>query len=331
MKKLLLGSMALAAMIATPAVAADMPAKAAPPPPVVLYNWTGIYAGFSVGYAWQDFDWAFNPPLLGAPNQSFSLDHNTWIFDGHGGVQVQFGWLVVGAEASYSVTSSDDWARHTGFGVGAAFAETKLHELFTAGVRLGWTPWNNWLLYVAGGYAAGLVETRNIPFAGVGIDGRASLPESEALEYPVRKIPFRQRLRGHDDGRRFRACQGDELPCHGGREAAILEGRKGEIGDVRLAVHRRALEGTGADRFSLMQGDIADPRWLESGRAIHRGRRRQDFRHFRRELDRRRGDAVRQDRHELDARYIRWLDHSGRAGTTALRAASTIGGPNRNR
>ena len=98
MKKLLLGSMALAAMFATPAVAADMPAKAAPPPPVVLYNWTGIYAGFSAGYAWQDFDWAFNPPVPGGVHQAYSFDTDNWIFDGHGGVQVQFGWLVIGRE-----------------------------------------------------------------------------------------------------------------------------------------------------------------------------------------------------------------------------------------
>src|SRR5262249_54896635 len=46
MKRLLLGSM-LAAVIAAPALAADMPAKApvykAPPPPV--WSWTGFYVG----------------------------------------------------------------------------------------------------------------------------------------------------------------------------------------------------------------------------------------------------------------------------------------------
>src|SRR5258707_5465120 len=47
MKKFLLGSVALAAMIAGPAMAADMPLKA--PPPVVVYSWTGCYVGGHVG------------------------------------------------------------------------------------------------------------------------------------------------------------------------------------------------------------------------------------------------------------------------------------------
>src|SRR5258705_13431910 len=47
MKRFLLGSVALAAMIAGPAMAADMPLKA--PPPVVVYSWTGCYVGGHVG------------------------------------------------------------------------------------------------------------------------------------------------------------------------------------------------------------------------------------------------------------------------------------------
>jgi outer membrane immunogenic protein len=152
-------------------MAADMPVKAAPPP-VALYDWSGIYMGFSVGYNWQDFDWAFNPAIPGAPNQAFSLDTDNWIFDGHGGAQVQFGQFVIGVEASYSVTSSR-WASHLGYGIDfGSFAEAKIHELFTAGGRLGWTPWNAVLLYVSGGYAAGLVESRLVAVA-TGLENRA--------------------------------------------------------------------------------------------------------------------------------------------------------------
>lgn len=74
MNKLLLGSMALAAMIAGPATAADMPVKApvykAPPP--ALYSWTGCYLGVNAGYAWNRADSRYtddpnaaNDPLLG--------------------------------------------------------------------------------------------------------------------------------------------------------------------------------------------------------------------------------------------------------------------------
>ena len=59
MKKLLLGTVALAAL-AGPAFAADMPARAytkAPPPytaPALVYNWTGFYIGVHVGGAFTD-------------------------------------------------------------------------------------------------------------------------------------------------------------------------------------------------------------------------------------------------------------------------------------
>jgi outer membrane immunogenic protein len=165
MKKLFLGSMALAAVIAGPAMAADMPVKVKAPPPVVLYDWSGVYMGFGVGYNWQHFDWAFDPGIPGAINQSWSFDNDSWIVSGYGGVQAQFGQFVLGAEVSYNKTSSR-WASHLGFGTNfATTAEAKVHELFTAGGRFGWTPVDKWLLYVGGGYAAGLVETRQISLA----------------------------------------------------------------------------------------------------------------------------------------------------------------------
>jgi outer membrane immunogenic protein len=56
MKKFLLGGAALIAMFAGSAMAADMPVKApvlkAPPPPPVVYNWTGCYIGGNVGGGW---------------------------------------------------------------------------------------------------------------------------------------------------------------------------------------------------------------------------------------------------------------------------------------
>ena len=40
-------------MLAGPAMAADMPIKA-PPPPVVYYDWSGAYVGFNIGGVWSD-------------------------------------------------------------------------------------------------------------------------------------------------------------------------------------------------------------------------------------------------------------------------------------
>ena len=53
MKKLMSASVALAAMIAGPAVAADMPAPVYKAPPMApLYNWSGFYLGIEGGGAW---------------------------------------------------------------------------------------------------------------------------------------------------------------------------------------------------------------------------------------------------------------------------------------
>ena len=55
MKKILAG-LALSALLAAPALAADLPArmpvKAAPAPIITVFSWTGCYIGGHVGYAW---------------------------------------------------------------------------------------------------------------------------------------------------------------------------------------------------------------------------------------------------------------------------------------
>src|SRR6266702_8139334 len=66
MKKLLLGSVALAALaICGPAWAADMPRKAPAAPPAAapaapVVTWTGCYVGGNIGGGWALKDWA-NP------------------------------------------------------------------------------------------------------------------------------------------------------------------------------------------------------------------------------------------------------------------------------
>jgi outer membrane immunogenic protein len=51
MKKLLLPGLAFAALIAGPAMAADLRAPVYKRPVVALYNWTGFYVGLNAGYA----------------------------------------------------------------------------------------------------------------------------------------------------------------------------------------------------------------------------------------------------------------------------------------
>ena len=171
MKRIVLGTIAAAALSfsAIPgASAADLPVKAVPMiVPAVAWNWSGVYVGVSGGWARQNFDWAFNPPIPAAANQAFSLGRSSGIFDVHAGIQRQFGQWLIGVEFAYNWLG-DDFARHTGYGVDAAsFAAARVTQLWTVGPRLGWIPtgMSNAMLYVTGGFASGRVETALITIA----------------------------------------------------------------------------------------------------------------------------------------------------------------------
>jgi len=63
MNKLLVVGIAIAALIAGPAIAADMPA----PAPVAVESWTGFYAGASLGGRFTDSNWMTTCLSVGAP------------------------------------------------------------------------------------------------------------------------------------------------------------------------------------------------------------------------------------------------------------------------
>ena len=153
MKKFLLGSLALAAMIAAPAMAADMPVKAPLPAPVV-YDWSGSYVGFNIGGVWYDVDRTFvNQFPIALP--SFSTEDSDGIFGFHAGVQGQWGSFVLGVEAALSACF-DECRAVSGvlpapFPVNVA-GEHKITNLFTVGPRLGFA-WDRFLLFATGGAA----------------------------------------------------------------------------------------------------------------------------------------------------------------------------------
>jgi opacity protein-like surface antigen len=100
MKNLLVAAAAIVAM-SLPAVAADMPTKG-PAAPVVPapYNWTGFYAGVSLGWGWSSQDLNFITP---AANQitSASIDTDGAVFGGHIGYQYQFGRWSLAQKPAY--------------------------------------------------------------------------------------------------------------------------------------------------------------------------------------------------------------------------------------
>jgi outer membrane immunogenic protein len=121
----------LLATVAVPAFAADMPVKAAPPPP--LPDWSGVYSGIAAGGAWgrQNLNTSVTPlnnlfgtsadrifnglPVLIQPDFDISgacaingcnrLRTSGFIGGGFAGVQKQLGNWVIGIEGSWDWTN----------------------------------------------------------------------------------------------------------------------------------------------------------------------------------------------------------------------------------
>src|SRR5215218_3598898 len=160
MKKFLLGSVGLAAMLAGPAMAADMPIKAPPPPPVAYYDWSGAYIGFNAGGVWNEVNRSFK--VGGAVNPNFGTNDSDGIFGFHAGAQWQWGAWVLGVEAALSGCFSE--CRATSGVVpppGIApntFFQHKITNLFTVGPRLGYA-WDRFMIFATGGYASADLKT----------------------------------------------------------------------------------------------------------------------------------------------------------------------------
>ena len=80
MKKFLIAGAALATMIGTPAFAADMALKAAPPPPTPVCVWCGFYIGVNAGGSWDSND----PAIYIQAGGTASSNLNTSSFAGGG-------------------------------------------------------------------------------------------------------------------------------------------------------------------------------------------------------------------------------------------------------
>ena len=173
MKKFLLTSAALCALIA-PAAAADLAARPyTKAPPFVaaapLYSWTGFYIGGHLGGAFQ-----------GNNNNIFGTsDNGRFIGGGQVGFDYQFSgsWLL-GVEAQYSYVDRNN---NTPFAFAGGTFNQNLRGLGSVTGRLGYT-WGPGLIYAKGGYA--YADTRN---DGTGLfrfdNGRDGYTIGGGLEY----------------------------------------------------------------------------------------------------------------------------------------------------
>jgi outer membrane immunogenic protein len=161
-----------AALLATSALAADLPSRSAPAPAftaVPVFSWTGFYVGAHAGYGFGETKstgaGGFNDP------------------DGFiGGGQIGYNYqlpnrLVLGLEADLSWTDLNS----SGPGVGFGASKADLNYLGTVRARIGYGA-DRFLPYITGGLAYGSTDV-SIPGVGTNDDVRFGWTIGAGVEY----------------------------------------------------------------------------------------------------------------------------------------------------
>jgi outer membrane immunogenic protein len=166
MKRFLVAGCALATSVLA-AMAADMPLKAPPPPPVQIYSWTGCYVGGSVGGIWRHNDattvsvvdggsGAAAAAAAGAVPTAFSYGGSSWLVGGQASCNYQAANWVFGIETDMSDTKlngSETIATNVPkFFPAVSSVSQDANWIGTTRARLGAT-WGSVLLYGTGGVA----------------------------------------------------------------------------------------------------------------------------------------------------------------------------------
>jgi outer membrane immunogenic protein len=177
MKRSLFGIAGIAALIATPVLAADIPLKALPPP-VPLFVWTGFYGGVNAGYSWGSSLNTTNVTAL-ATTYSEGITHRGWEASVEGGYcwqQKPTTAFVACLEARYDFLRerSQSTTIATIFpGLTQTTVTTTTHiDPLLIGPHLGFlTNANRTMWYAAGGLAVGQVGGSSI---GTGVLGTST-------------------------------------------------------------------------------------------------------------------------------------------------------------
>lgn len=180
------------AAIAGAALAADLPRKA-PPVPVLVMPWDGLYAGAQVGYSWARSSGVLTD-LVGTNPIPWSVAPQGVIGGVHAGYDRQFGNFVLGVVADVEAV---DHRRETtlpggGFRFGGAAPNVRfvseLNWLASLRGRVG-MPFGKTLVYATGGLAIGDVVTGYfpagfpIPFLGTVTDVRPGWTAGLGVEH----------------------------------------------------------------------------------------------------------------------------------------------------
>lgn len=189
----------LAAVAVLPAQAADLGSPDYPAPvESASFNWSGVYAGVTAGYAFGgDGDVNSSGQLgpnianiaTGARPDSIELDRNGFI----GGAQIGYNWqtsrYVYGLEADISFTDVSDSGNfvtpqiNTGLAQGNVF-KSELNYLGTARARAGYA-FDRTLVYGTGGLAFGRTTRSVDMFSPTGVKQFTDEKEETKFGYAV--------------------------------------------------------------------------------------------------------------------------------------------------
>jgi outer membrane immunogenic protein len=149
----------LAAAVATPSFAADMPRPAYKQPyknPVYVapFSWTGFYVGINGGYGFGKSNWTV--PGTGVSTGDFNV--NGALVGGTLGYNLQTGAWVWGIEGDFDAS----WIKGSNTTVcGGTGCETRNNWLGTGRGRIGYA-WDPFLPYLTGGAAFGNIRAGQV-------------------------------------------------------------------------------------------------------------------------------------------------------------------------
>jgi outer membrane immunogenic protein len=154
MKRRLLASVGFAALVATSALAADVPPLRSMPPPrapafVPFFSWNGFYVGLNAGYGFGSSNWSNN--VTAATTGDFDI--SGVLVGGTIGYNLQFGSAVFGIEADIDWTNIKGSIATNCIGT----CETSSDWLGTVRGRIGYA-FDRFLPYATAGAAFGDIK-----------------------------------------------------------------------------------------------------------------------------------------------------------------------------
>ena len=150
MTKMLLGALAISAVLSSPALSADMPLKA-PPMAAPYYNWTGCFIKGGGGYGmWNQETTGFDDNIVAG--REITTGGRGWFGTVGAGCDYQIGdrW-VIGVFGDYDFSSiKGDFA--ASFGGDVIGGREKLNSAWAVGGRIGYLITPTILTYISGGF-----------------------------------------------------------------------------------------------------------------------------------------------------------------------------------